>query len=474
MAFLRKIVFLVFVLIYAFVAPFTILYALGYIFQPDRPTLLQTGLVSLISQPSQARVWVNGLTIQEKTPLVLRNLKPGTYQIRIERAGYQPWARPVSVAPERAIRLEKILLFPARYRPSVLGGRPVTQIRPIPKTRNFLIQYGDTASGLFLFDLDKDEPRPLLPQAAYADAKVEAVSFNPSGDRALLGLRKARLFLPVLVRFESLMQDSIQTEEPRSLFPEPFEHLQWNPALKDSVYYLKGNTLKRSDLDSGLTFPELAGGVRGFALYARRLFVLDEKGRFLELSEKGKIRDIFLDEPAQSRLIFGSMGRDFYSIHFLPRESLFFLPNDTIAIFFSREGRLVSNRLPYFLDEGVQEISLAFSESRLAYRKGSGIWTVDFEKERERTFFENGPTPRKIYEGRESISNLWWFHEDQYLLFREGNRLRVQDFEGEEKPVELFRISSRVQDVALDEKRGFVYFADPETDYLSRVKVFEP
>ena len=80
---LRRIIFYLFVAIYLIAAPLTVLYALGYILSPTRQTLVQTGLISLSSVPSQASVWVNGSLLNEKTPLVLRNLKPGPYSLRV-------------------------------------------------------------------------------------------------------------------------------------------------------------------------------------------------------------------------------------------------------------------------------------------------------------------------------------------------------------------------------------------------------
>lgn len=473
MALLRRIILFVFVVIYAVVAPITVLYALGYIFIPTQQTLFQTGLVSLISEPSQATVRVNDNVIREKTPLVLRNLKPGTYELRIDLPGYQSWQRQVRIEPEHAFRFEKILLFPEKFEPQIITIRPVTKIERIQNTRNLLIAHDATASGLFLFDLDKKESRPLITEPEYAAAKVESLSIHPNGNRALIGLRRGGIFLPLFVRLENLISNLIQTEEYSSLIPEPFNHLQWSSSTGNSIFYLKANTLKRVDLEAKTVYPALLRQVRGFAVYARRLFAVDGQRRFLEMTEKGKIRNIFLDDPAKSQLVFGKDEGDFYSIHFLPKESLFYLADNTYVIFLSDHGRLTCNKLPYFLDEEVDEVALADKNLRLAYRKGSEIYVVDFEKEMETDLFESGPTPRKIYEGNKDISRLFWIYDDQYLLFLEGNQLWAQDFEGGEKPVMLFEVSNRIRDIAIDEKRGFVYFADPRTDRLSRVKLFE-
>ena len=97
---------------------------------------------------------------------------------------------------------------------------------------------------------------------------------------------------------------------------------------------------------------------------------------------------------------------------------------------------------------------------------------IDFEHEQETAFFENGPSARRIYSGKEELGNIRWFYNDQYVLFSEGNQLMAQDFEGNGGSVKLFSISKSAGKIALD-RRGFVYFAHPEGDRLCRTKISE-
>ncbi len=473
MAKLRKVVLLLFALIYVSAAPLTVLYALGYIFSPTHQSLLQTGLISLNTNPGQATVWLDSVAVKEKTPVVLRNLRPGTYEIRIRLAGHKPWQRQIHVEAERAVRLEKILLFPEGLRSEIIGTLPLTRLVSSPHAEHLIVLQGNTAEGLSLVDLEKIQLLPLLPQTRYGNALVEKIFLHPEGGRALLTLRKDGIFISAFVEFENLFLNSIQRSEVTDLVPEPPDHVQWSTSQKDSLFYLTHHTLKRVDLGTGTAFPALAKSVCGFTSHARRLFVLEMGKRFLELNEKGKLRDILFDDPSQAQLIFGKERNPFYSIFFLPRELLFLPPADMLAVFLSDRGRLGSNKLPYFLDEGVQELAPSPSKLRVAYTKGMELWVVDFEQEKEKKFFERGPKPRLIYKGKEELSRPLWFYGDQYLLFVEGNRLRVQDFEGKETPMVLFEISPRTHEVALDRKRGFVYFAEAERDRLSRVKLYE-
>jgi hypothetical protein len=455
---LRKILLFLFVALYLVVAPLTVLYALGYIFSPVKQALLQTGLVSLGSDPPQATVWVNGTPLKDKTPVVLRSLGPGSYEVRLTLPGYHAWQRQVKVEAERAIRLENILLFPDKLKPEVVGELPIKRIWSVPDGKPLVVLQGETAAGLNLFNVEKNLLQPIFVEPRDQDAKVKDVSLHPLGDRAIVLLERGGTVEPILVKFT----DPLELQSLADLFPEPFTELRWSVHLKDSLFYLKEGRLKRIDLEHRLFHPVLAKEVRGFAPHGRHLYLLDGRRRFLRLSEKGKLLEILLDRPTQARRIF-AQDRS-YEITLL---------NRSLALFLSDTGRLLSNKLPYLLDEEVEEIIPALSRPRILYRKGTELWTVDFEKEREKTFFESGPVARRIYEGDQPSANFFWFYEDRYLLFSEGNRILVQDFEGEGKALELVEISPRAREVALDARQGFLYFAHPKSDRLARVKVFE-
>jgi hypothetical protein len=457
---LRKILFVVFVGLYLGVAPLTVLYALGYIFSPVQQALLQTGLISLNTEPAQAALWLDGKPVKDKTPVILRGLEPGAYEVRLVLPRHHPWQKQIRVEAERALRLENILLFPAEPDPEILGELPVRKLWFVPGARHLLVQQGETASTLHLFSIEKKLFQPIFSQARDQDAQVEQIRLHPLGDRALVILKKAGNLEPFLVKFT----EPIEVRSLADLFPEPFTELQWSPHFKDSLYYLKGGRLKRVDTERRVFYPALARRVRGFALFRRNLYLLDAKRRFLKLTEKGEIEKVLLDSPAKAKLILGPEEGGGYSV---------FMLNRSLAVFFSQTGKLFSNKLPYFLDEGVDQVVLAESRPRIFYRKGNRLWMVNFEEEREETFFESGPKPRWVYTGKGELSDFAPFYEDRYLLIVEDHRVLVQDVENEGNALVLLQISKRVREAALDPGEGYLYYAHPATDRLARVKLFE-
>ena len=466
---LRRAVFLIFTVIYLIIAPLTVLYALGYIVSPSHQTLLQTGLVSLDSEPARAVVSLNGSLTSGKTPLVLQQLKPGGYDIQIRLPGRHLWQKHLEIKPNLALRFENILLFPLKFEPEVLTDFPVAKMWHVLGGRYLVALSQAGASGFYLLDLDEKKPKPVYAALGGPAETIEQLHLHPKGDRAIVALRKEKSLRLVYVKFE----EPGEVKELGSLLQEPVNHLTWDRNQKDLLFYLQGDTLGRIHLEKGLVDPSPAKGVKSFGLYNDRIFALDEKNRFLELTEKGKLVNVLLDNPTKARLIFGGQNQETFSIFFLPSELLFFPFGHPLALFLSEKGRLFSNRLPYFLDEGVSELALGVSHRRIAYRKGNELWVVDFEREREKSFFESGPTPRKIYEGKEALGNLFWFYKDQYLLFSEGNRVLVQDFEEGGNAIELLEISKVMKKVMLDSKEGFLYFVPPDQGRLVRVKLYE-
>ncbi|MBN1655771.1 MAG: PEGA domain-containing protein [Deltaproteobacteria bacterium] len=70
----------------------------------------ETGF-SLDSLPSQAEVFLDGKKLEQKTPVRLVDLSPGTHEIRIEKGGeYIPWVTRIQVPENQVLELSRITL----------------------------------------------------------------------------------------------------------------------------------------------------------------------------------------------------------------------------------------------------------------------------------------------------------------------------------------------------------------------------
>ena len=68
------------------------------------------GEIALVSDPPQASIFINGKPIPLKTPTLIKRVsRSKTYQIRLEKDGYQPWETTVSLADEPSKKFKATL-----------------------------------------------------------------------------------------------------------------------------------------------------------------------------------------------------------------------------------------------------------------------------------------------------------------------------------------------------------------------------
>ncbi|MEK7163619.1 MAG: PEGA domain-containing protein [Patescibacteria group bacterium] len=106
----RILLFLLSLILVPTVTGAVILFARGYRFSPKQQAFQATGLLSAVSLPNGASVYINN-ELKSATDTTL-NLTPGNYQVRIKKEGFSPWEKTLTIAPEVVTRVGP-LLFPS-------------------------------------------------------------------------------------------------------------------------------------------------------------------------------------------------------------------------------------------------------------------------------------------------------------------------------------------------------------------------
>jgi len=125
----RKILFVIFIIAFFIISPIVIFYASGYKLDWKNPLsfyfIQKTGMLIIASDPAEAEIFLNekkqknfspdlkifkgGETI--KTPAKIKNLLPGSYDLRVERPGYWPWERRIKIFSEQITHVLDVRLF---------------------------------------------------------------------------------------------------------------------------------------------------------------------------------------------------------------------------------------------------------------------------------------------------------------------------------------------------------------------------
>ncbi len=119
----RRILFIVFIIIFFVLVPAVSFYAAGYDFNFQSGKMQSTSILTIKTKPEKATInlgdgkkfnWLYNFLYGEKnllTPRRIRNLLPGEYNLKIRKDGYYDYERKIKLKPRQALVLDDIILF---------------------------------------------------------------------------------------------------------------------------------------------------------------------------------------------------------------------------------------------------------------------------------------------------------------------------------------------------------------------------
>ncbi|PIR94864.1 hypothetical protein COT95_01865, partial [Candidatus Falkowbacteria bacterium CG10_big_fil_rev_8_21_14_0_10_37_6] len=118
----RRLLYTAFILLFFIITPVIFFYAAGYNFNLNSGSIERTGILMIKTEPRNAQVslgerkkhnWLYDIIYGDKiltTPLKLRNLLPGDYEVTISKEGYFDYRKQINLLSGRTVVLDNILL----------------------------------------------------------------------------------------------------------------------------------------------------------------------------------------------------------------------------------------------------------------------------------------------------------------------------------------------------------------------------
>jgi len=298
MLLLRRIFFYLFIVLYLILCPWTILYALGYLYRPGAEQgIVKTGLISLSTVPPGASVYVGKSRYTQKTPATLRDLLPGDYPVRLVLKHYRPWRETLPVEAEKATLLEKILLLPDTWKEEIILKDSFETLIPLPGNEVFLLGKGSRLGEMWVYDWKRETIRPLLPTASpFREAKLLAYFSVRESPCLLLRVdfkQRGRYLWLEIEKEETILRDL------SNLFPERPLWVAWDPRDKEQLFaFYNDGYLNRLEIASKAIYPKVLINLRGFGLWDRAIYVLTEDNTFERTDLGGRAKRSFSRKPS--------------------------------------------------------------------------------------------------------------------------------------------------------------------------------
>lgn len=440
----RRIVFWVFVGIYLTICPLTVLYALGYLFQPgSQGGLLKTGLISLATEPPGAFVYLGNQRYTRRTPTVLRDLVPGDYPVKLVLKDYQPWTRTVPVEAEKATVLERVLLLSRTLTPRILLTGPFEQLFPVHRTPLLLLTTGPRASETIVYDVEGTVSWPLVPaDSPLWTAKVLSMATVPESRYLLLQCHTPE---GEQVEWVELTPGDTRIEPLTSLFSRPRALAAWDPSETRWLFAMVGHALDRLDRKDKAIYPRIAEHVLGFGLFEKTLYVLEDDGTIARMTLEGRRLETPEDNFWLPREVFEMKP---------PVQLTILSPGVVLAL--GARGELLANQFPYRLaNKGVLGIEPDVARRRALVWQRDALGIVSVE--------DGALALRWIFTRGSRIEQAFWVYEDSHALFRDGDRVFLLELEtdGTPSPRELVRVARR-SPLMYAEDTGTLYYLHDE------------
>ncbi len=462
MVILRKVVFYLFTLIYLVTCPVLILYALGFIYKPGSELgVVKTGLISVLTVPDGAHVYLGKRRYTDKTPAVVRDLLPGPYHLRIERKGYKTWSQRVIVEGEKASVLDHILLIPEQWNQETLLAERFDRLIFIPDMDYLILGNDQMPAALHMYDFRRKEASVMPEGQVSREDEVTDIWVGRGNASVLIRLKRDDMKRLMILEPD---HPRIKTTELPAISAKTVEQVWFPENRKDSAFILQGGILSKvslKEIPGTLPFFDdiIGAGVTGSHVYA-----LNRDGTLLRRRISGGSATA-VGDPDISRTLFSS--GEFYAITELDSD---------LVLFTSSDGELLSNRLPYrMLAKEVRGFEYHKQTRQLLVWTDEAAGVFDFSDRRthDDQLFERGPKLTWLLKDRHDIRRAFWVYEGSHVLIQDGDNVILTSYAQDYRQAEP-RFVTRIRedtDVFYSEKSGWLYYLERDSGYLRSLEI---
>ncbi|KKW39263.1 MAG: hypothetical protein A2940_00905 [Candidatus Wildermuthbacteria bacterium RIFCSPLOWO2_01_FULL_48_29] len=390
----RTSLFILLGILFLLAAPLLILYSQGYRFDWQERWFSQVGAFYFSVMPTRAEVFVNG-QLTGRTARILgttltENFPPDTYQIRIQKEGYHPWEKLLTVSAKQVTEAKHITLIPVDPPFTVLENE-ILAFWPSPRKTEAIIQKSPRADAqtswtLVLWDSLRNVEYPLYKSLSATDEILE-IRWASDSNSFLMRIVSAGVSQSFIQRIdrslltqptvEKTLQTAAQLREKYIIDPRAQQAAAFLESENDIVWldqngilWQQGNTASQATQLNQKPFPVRAG--TSYTIYTLR-------------------NESFIQE-AQTLYLLNRQTQAFEQ---------FFTP--------------------------FSEMTLSPDGKKLALSSGRELWLYYFEDDREQPARAKN---ERIFLTRfsEDIKNLSWF-TSHYLIFTRGDTIVVSEID---------------------------------------------
>lgn len=425
----RTILFYIFVLLFFILTPTVSFYASGYKLGSGM-NLEKTGILIVDTEPESASIYINGKIQQDfvskmlkadkgylTTPQKIKNLLPGEYTIKMEKDGYWPWEKRLSIKPGESTFAEDVVLF--------------------KKSLPMLVNSGNSENNQILSD---ENTIFYLNNENLVVAKDENISLQKLAQKtsvpALLSPEKNKIIAGNYIY--NLYETNSTPLSLEKIIGNKAQNIQWGENDSE-IFYLNNGSLYSYNINNNQT-----------------LSVNSSKSSSVFLVKKGYIYNITNNTNNTDLEVIDRNKNEIVKKISLPSSQYAFqnLDNELINLFDAEHQILyLVNPLSPFkpLQETITGIKYSFwlNDSIMIYANDFEIWSYDAHSS-QKTLLTRISQP---------IKSIMAHPDENYIIFSTGNDINILELDDREHYIitKILEID-KLDNLTIDKAGKAIYF----------------
>jgi hypothetical protein len=427
----RSYLFFIFILLFIAITAYTITYASGYKLNISNFKLQKTGVLNIETNPAGAIILIDDKPVESlfkkifhnqqsavKTPMRLKNLLPGDYNITLQLEGYWDWQKKLKIEPGLTTNIKELVLF-KKDLPGLIYQDDIRVFASTNKKKALIT----ASNGNRVYDLANSQDK--LP-AVLEDLNISSALWSFDNNKILID--------------KKWIYESPETLTPISqLLPASTTNIRWDLSNSSWLYYLLDGKVFKLDLNNYKSEQfSLPGKVLDFLVRNGDLFAIrriDKKVTLstLQISDKKIIRE--LDLRIDSDYEFSEQNGYYLNIY-----------DKRLNILY-----LIDPHSANPLLETIREVKgwQWINDEMLLYFNDAEIWTFDLKNNNKKVLIRIS----------DKIQAVVWHPTKNYIFYNTAQGIFVIELDEREKYniTELFR-STQISNVILNPDGNILYF----------------
>ncbi|MBN1326277.1 PEGA domain-containing protein [Candidatus Falkowbacteria bacterium] len=439
----RRLIMIGFILAFFIIAPILIFYASGYRIDIKREKVIKTGTLMMDGKDiKKANIYINDKLYDEPftEKIFIYNLLPGDYQVRLEKEGYYPWAKKISIYSNLTTFAKDIILFKKELPLSIIDGQIVAlTISPDSQKIVYLI---DTDSFWELYQYNPNTKENFF-LARFSPGKRSSLDITTSSKKVLVNIDNKYSIYDI-----ENQKSRVDLTEIINFLPK---NLKWDLQSDNLLFAYYKNAIYSIDI---------------FGKKNEKIFEIKNYNINPEFYVEGK--DIFYIQQENEKNILYKYNQNFYTtkkILELPKsENYQFIKNSNNYL-----GLIDIDQEKLHLIKKINtdsEINIIGSDPIKEFSAKSAVWDLDGKQLLIYDDFEiyiynpNSGEENIINRYGQPIKKALWYSNLKYIVLQFENSIQIIDLEisnGTHAITEIIK-SAQISDFYSDKEGKNIYF----------------